>query len=121
MTSSAVGANLQMHYNYRWILLTLETEPVCHFLSRHLQRRLIEHEISSNTKSCLLGKVVEWLSTVWVQLNKFLKNRFASPESTLGELKEILSYFDVSIAIKMMLLLSRCKLELFEWSHLMRS
>ncbi|CAL8279294.1 unnamed protein product [Gadus morhua 'NCC'] len=75
--------NLGLHHNFRWVLCANHTEPVKGFLGRFLRRKLIETEISRNTRSTELIKVVDWLPRVWQHLNGFLEAH-SSSDITIG-------------------------------------
>src|SRR6218665_1167847 len=85
--ASAVNSLHPVHHGFRWVLLTTQTEPVRSFLCRHLQRRLVEQEVASNTRSGQLTRIVDWLAQAWLQLNKFLTEEMhSSTERSLGRL-----------------------------------
>lgn len=81
--SSSTGPNLHLHHNFRWVLCRNHSEPVRNFLSRFLQRRLVEQEIVSNSKNSALCRIVDWLPNVWLYLNKFLEIH-SSSDAVLG-------------------------------------
>ena len=82
-TGSTSTTNLQLHHNFRWVLCANHTEPVHGFLGRFLRRRLIAQELRSGKHVSELDRIVDWLSAVWDQVNKFLKTH-CSADVTIG-------------------------------------
>lgn len=60
-------------------------EPVKGFLGRYLRRKLLETELreGTGTRNAEMAAVVEWLSRVWLHLNKFLETH-SSSDVTIG-------------------------------------
>ncbi|XP_076347890.1 uncharacterized protein LOC143245425 [Tachypleus tridentatus] len=75
--------NLQLHHNFRWVLCANHMEPVKGFLGRYLRRKLVEHEIQSNSNNPELTKIIEWMPKVWEHLNNFLETH-SSSDVTIG-------------------------------------
>jgi len=67
------STNLQLHYNFRWILLSNHTEPVQGLLKRFLRRRLIQSELESRCRDRELERIIEWIPRCWQHLNAFLE------------------------------------------------
>ena len=59
-------------------------EPVKGFLGRYLSRKLVEAEVSNNSKNSDLIKIAEWMPKVWQHLNKFLETH-SSSDVTIGK------------------------------------
>ncbi|XP_013774980.2 neuron navigator 3-like, partial [Limulus polyphemus] len=75
--------NLQLHHNFRWVLCANHREPVKGFLGRYLRRKLVEHEIQSNSNNPELTKIIEWMPKIWEHLNNFLETH-SSSDVTIG-------------------------------------
>lgn len=67
------ACHLQLHHDFRMILLTAQSEPVRGLLGRVLRRRLLEAEAAHSSalpsRTSLL-QVVDWLPKLWDHLNK---------------------------------------------------
>ncbi|CAG7818359.1 unnamed protein product [Allacma fusca] len=81
--SSSTCANLPLHHNFRWVLFGNHMDPVKGFLSRYLQRRLIEVEVQNGIRSVELARIIDWIPKVWHHVNKFLEI-YNSSDATIG-------------------------------------
>ena len=80
---------LQLHHNFKWVLLTNHTEPVKGFLQRFLRRKFIDDQTNVGfevQEARVEGhdRVVEWLAQVWRDVNKVLQTHCSS-DVTIGE------------------------------------
>jgi len=101
--TAATSSLLQVHHNFRWILLSTQAEPVSGFLQRHLRRRLIgcagsrdarcspettgmngDDDVGDSHSDNRMGRVVEWLPRAWQQINRFLEARCTTADVTIG-------------------------------------
>ena len=76
-------SNLQLHYNFRWVLTANHMEPVKGFLGRYLKRRLHQLELQTHSPQIQMEKVFKWLPTVWQHINSFLETH-SSSDVTIG-------------------------------------
>ena len=94
LSASSTTTDVQLaHHNFRWVLLTNHSEPVRGLLSRYLQRRLVDEELTRRTSGAVsagiqvvgeqIARVVAWLPKVWGHVNRFLEVN-CSPDVTLG-------------------------------------
>lgn len=67
-------------YNFRWSMLTINSEPVSGFLNHFLRRKLLETEAKltlGGQKPCNeMVRIVDWISSVCNYLNKYLAGYF---------------------------------------------
>ena len=76
-------SSLNLHHSFKWVLCVNHTEPVRSYLSRFLQRRLIDFETKSQTRSAELEKIVSWMPQLWQHVNKYIE-LYNSSDLTLG-------------------------------------
>ena len=60
------------------------TEPVRGVLSRHLRRKIIEHETQVGVSDSALTNVVDWIPQAWQHVNAFLEKYGGSSDVTIG-------------------------------------
>jgi hypothetical protein len=76
-------ASLNLHQNFKWILCLNHTEPVKSFLSRYLNRRLIDYESKYQLKNADLELIINWMPQLWSHVNKYIE-MYNSIDLTLG-------------------------------------
>jgi len=76
-------ASLNLHQNFKWILCLNHTEPVKSFLSRFLNRRLIDYECKYQLKNADLELLINWMPQLWSHVNKYIE-MYNSIDLTLG-------------------------------------
>ncbi|XP_047740885.1 neuron navigator 2 [Hyalella azteca] len=81
--TSCSTTNLQLHHNFRWVLMANHMEPVKGVLSRVVRRRLTHAEVEAGTRLPRLQHVLDWLPKCWTHINKFLETH-SSSDVTLG-------------------------------------
>uniref|UniRef100_A0A336LQC8 CSON000903 protein n=1 Tax=Culicoides sonorensis TaxID=179676 RepID=A0A336LQC8_CULSO len=81
--STCNATNLQLHHNFRWILLANHMEPVKGLLARYLRRKLYLLQLSTYKKQPQLEAQMMWLPLVWQHINKILETHCSS-DITLG-------------------------------------
>lgn len=66
--------------NFHWVVLSVNSEAVKGYLNRFLRRKLLETESRLSLNNQKLNpeiiKILDWISKVYVYLNKFLENYF---------------------------------------------
>ena len=82
-SGAASSTNLQLKHSFRWILCANHIEPVRGFLGRFLKRRLVGEEAETRLHNSDCARLVEWVSRVFLGINKFLESH-CSPEATLS-------------------------------------
>jgi hypothetical protein len=64
-----------------------QAEPVNNYLSRYLERCLVEYEVNSLNKNqqelSLINSIVHWVPKLWQYLNKYIET-YNSADVTLG-------------------------------------
>lgn len=76
---------LNLHQNFKWVLCVNHTEPVKNFLTRYLERRLIDQETRLNSQ-CKLNdfeQLIEWIPKLWMNINKYIE-LYNSIDSCIG-------------------------------------
>lgn len=65
---------LNLHPNFKWVLFVNHTEPVKNYLTRSLERRLID-QISKVNESRMdqLEIVIDWIPKLWIHVNKYIE------------------------------------------------
>lgn len=67
-------------FNFRWVMLSVNSEAIKGYLNRFLRRKLLETEIRFALNNQKLSpetvKIVDWISKIYVYLNRFLQNYF---------------------------------------------
>ncbi|KAF2369172.1 ATPase AAA-type core [Trinorchestia longiramus] len=81
--TSCSTTNLQLHHNFRWVLMANHMEPVKGVLSRVARRRLTHAEVQAGARLPRLQHVLDWLPKCWTHVNKFLETH-SSSDVTLG-------------------------------------
>ena len=76
-------ASLNLHQNFKWILCLNHTEPVKSYLSRYLNRRLIDYECKYQLKNADLELIINWMPQLWSHVNKYIE-LYNSIDLTLG-------------------------------------
>lgn len=66
---------LNLHQNFKWVLCVNHTEPVKNYLTRFLERRLIDQETRQNNqnKSNELEQMIDWIPKLWLNVNKYIE------------------------------------------------
>jgi neuron navigator 2 len=66
----------------RWVLYANHAEPVKSYLTRHLQRQLIQYEVQNQVDENL-RMIVEWIPRLWLEINKCIET-YNSTDVTFG-------------------------------------
>ena len=88
---------LNLHHQFKWVLCVNHTEPVKNYLSRYLERRLIDYEskMSMNKQQSStqpihleqnlreLKSLYEWIPKLWQHVNKYIE-AYNSIDLTIG-------------------------------------
>ncbi|XP_064417620.1 cortactin-binding protein 2 isoform X1 [Latimeria chalumnae] len=78
------GSDLLVQQHFRWVQLRWDREPIHGMLQRFLKRKVIDKfKGQMPLSSDPLCQAVEWVCTVWHQLNSCL-SRLGTPEALLG-------------------------------------
>lgn len=81
--STCNATNLQLHHNFRWILLANHMDPVRGLLARYLRRKLYIMELTKNKSQPQLEAQLLWLPLVWQHINSVLETHCSS-DVTIG-------------------------------------
>ena len=76
-------SSLNLHQNFKWVLLVNHAEPVKSYLNRFLERRLIDHQTKYQLRCPDLEQITKWIPKLWQHINKYIEN-FNSADLTLG-------------------------------------
>ncbi|XP_050732903.1 protein sickie-like isoform X3 [Eriocheir sinensis] len=82
-TTSCSTTNLQLHHNFRWVLMANHMEPVKGLVGRVARRRLTQVEVEAGSRLPRLQQVLDWLPRCWSHINKFLETH-SSSDVTIG-------------------------------------
>ncbi|KAK3876795.1 hypothetical protein Pcinc_018438 [Petrolisthes cinctipes] len=82
-TTSCSTTNLQLHHNFRWVLMANHMEPVKGLVGRVARRRLTQVEVVGGNRMPRLQHVLDWLPRCWSHINKFLETH-SSSDFTIG-------------------------------------
>ncbi|CAL4104536.1 unnamed protein product, partial [Meganyctiphanes norvegica] len=82
-TTSCSTTNLQLHHNFRWVLIANHMEPVKGLVGRISRRKLTHVEVENGTRLPRLQQILDWLPRCWAHINKFLETH-SSSEVTIG-------------------------------------
>ncbi|MPC22653.1 Neuron navigator 2 [Portunus trituberculatus] len=77
-TTSCSTTNLQLHHNFRWVLMANHMEPVKGLVGRVARRRLTQVEVEAGSRLPRLQQVLDWLPRCWSHINKFLETHSSS-------------------------------------------
>ncbi|MCL4128649.1 UNVERIFIED_CONTAM: hypothetical protein GTU68_041748, partial [Idotea baltica] len=81
--TSCSTTNLQLHHNFRWVLIANHMEPVKGLLAKVSRRKLTQVEVQTCTRQPRLQQVLDWLPKCWTHINKFLETH-SSSDVTIG-------------------------------------
>ncbi|KAB7496192.1 Neuron navigator 2 [Armadillidium nasatum] len=81
--TSCSTTNLQLHHNFRWVLMANHIEPVKGLLAKVSRRKLTHVEVETCTRQPRLQQVLDWLPKCWSHINKFLETH-SSSDVTIG-------------------------------------
>ncbi|XP_063702776.1 protein sickie isoform X1 [Culicoides brevitarsis] len=81
--STCNATNLQLHHNFRWILLANHMDPVKGLLARYLRRKLYLLELVRGKSNPQLEAQLLWLPLVWQHINSVLETHCSS-DVTIG-------------------------------------
>ncbi|XP_072123681.1 cortactin-binding protein 2 isoform X4 [Mobula birostris] len=78
------SSDLMVQQHFRWVQLRWDVEPISGLLQRFLKRQVI-HKFQGQlpAPSDPVRKAVQWVCTVWYQLNSYL-SRLGTPEALIG-------------------------------------
>ncbi|XP_067855636.1 cortactin-binding protein 2 isoform X4 [Heptranchias perlo] len=78
------SSDLMVQQHFRWVQLRWDVEPISGLLQRFLKRQII-HKFRGQlpTPTDPACKAVQWVCTVWRQLNSYL-SRLGTPEALMG-------------------------------------
>uniref|UniRef100_UPI00398EAF1D cortactin-binding protein 2 isoform X3 n=1 Tax=Pristiophorus japonicus TaxID=55135 RepID=UPI00398EAF1D len=78
------SSDLMVQQHFRWVQLRWDVEPISGLLQRFLKRQII-HKFQGQlpAPSDPACKAVQWVCTVWRQLNSYL-SRLGTPEALMG-------------------------------------
>ncbi|CAL4071109.1 unnamed protein product, partial [Meganyctiphanes norvegica] len=82
-TTSCSTTNLQLHHNFRWVLIANHMEPVKGLVGRIARRKLTQVEVENGTRLPRLQQILDWLPRCWAHINKFLETH-SSSDVTIG-------------------------------------
>ncbi|XP_071526574.1 uncharacterized protein [Panulirus ornatus] len=82
-TTSCSTTNLQLHHNFRWVLMANHMEPVKGLVGRVARRKLTQVEVEAGSRLPRLQQVLDWLPRCWSHINKFLETH-SSSDVTIG-------------------------------------
>ncbi|CAL4080352.1 unnamed protein product, partial [Meganyctiphanes norvegica] len=82
-TTSCPTTNLQLHHNFRWVLIANHMEPVKGLVGRIARRKLTQVEVDNGKRLPRLQKILDWLPRCWAYINKFLETH-SSADVTIG-------------------------------------
>ncbi|XP_062913904.1 cortactin-binding protein 2 isoform X4 [Mobula hypostoma] len=78
------SSDLMVQQHFRWVQLRWDVEPISGLLQRFLKRQVIhKFQGQSPAPSDPVRKAVQWVCTVWYQLNSSL-SRLGMPEALIG-------------------------------------